>query len=173
MNPRIDPSIQLNKDFYKLRKDITEFEIGHMAANDAMAWGKNANDAQIKAYQTFHFPNSVPQAEKLNTGLWRSLESYIIKEAGTVKKNKRISVFTRPLLLPSDPGYIKDHSFQIPLLFYKVIIFMGSGKLYLEIPPFRLTSSTWIQILLEGCRADQGSFRQTSNWKDLKNWGLK
>jgi endonuclease G len=118
---RIDKAIQLSKKgFYDLRKDITEFEIGHMAANDEMAWG---SDAQLKAYQTFHFTNSVPQAEKLNTGIWKSLESYVIDEAATLKTNKRICVFSGPILRSDDPLYREDEQFMIPLLFFKVIVF--------------------------------------------------
>lgn len=120
-DPRIDADIQLSKKgFYDLRTDITEFEIGHMAANDELAWG---NSAQLQAYQTFHFPNSVPQAERLNTGIWKSLEGYIIREAATLKTNKRISVFTGPVINGDDPFYNREPQFQIPLLFYKVILF--------------------------------------------------
>lgn len=120
-DPRIDSDIQLSQEgFYNLRRDITEFEIGHMAANDEMAWG---SEAQLQAYQTFHFPNSVPQAERLNTGIWKSLEGYLIREAATLKTNKRICVFTGPVLRHDDPAYIKDPGFKIPLLFYKVILF--------------------------------------------------
>ncbi len=127
-DPRIAPEIQLGEPFYDLRKgNETEFEIGHMAANNEMAWGA---DAQLKAYQTFHFPNSVPQAENLNTGIWKTLESYIIDEAGTVKDNKKICVFTGPLLAASDPGYIEEPGFKIPLLFYKVIVFKTAKGLY-------------------------------------------
>ena len=120
-DPRIDASIQLSqKGFYDLRTDITEFEIGHMAANNEMAWGKSA---QLQSYQTFHFPNSAPQAEKLNTGIWKTLESYIIDESATIKNNKRICVFTGPMLQKDDPVYKEDLKFRIPLLFYKVIVF--------------------------------------------------
>jgi endonuclease G len=125
-DPRIEEAIQLSqKGFYDLKKDITEFEIGHMAANNEMAWG---DDAQLKAYQTFHFPNSVPQAERLNTGIWKALESYIVDEATTLR-NKKICVFTGPLLRDDDPAYVADPNFQIPLLFYKVIIFPTSRGL--------------------------------------------
>ncbi|MBV4357256.1 DNA/RNA non-specific endonuclease [Pinibacter aurantiacus] len=127
LDPRIDPSIQLNSAFYDLRTDITEFEIGHMAANNEMAWGV---DAQLKAYQTFHFPNSVPQAENLNTGIWKTLETYIIDESATIESGKKICVFTGPLLLKTDPGYIKQPDFKIPLFFFKVIVFMSSKGLY-------------------------------------------
>src|SRR5688500_4709065 len=33
-DPRIDSNCQLGNDFYNLRTDITEFEIGHMASNN-------------------------------------------------------------------------------------------------------------------------------------------
>lgn len=127
-DPRIDAKIQLSQEgFYNLRKDITEFEIGHMAANNEMAWGPAA---QLQSYQTFHFPNSVPQAENLNTGIWKTLETYIIDEAATVPGNKRICVFTGPLLKSDDPAYKLDPDFQIPLLFYKVIVFSTIRGLY-------------------------------------------
>jgi DNA/RNA endonuclease G (NUC1) len=127
-DPRIDLKIQLDqKGFYDLRKDITEFEIGHMAANNEMAWGKNA---QFQSYQTFHFPNSAPQAENLNTGILKTLETYIIDEASNINNNKRISVFTGPLLRKNDPTYVKDPNFKIPLLFFKVIVFPTGNGLF-------------------------------------------
>ncbi|MEJ0102687.1 MAG: DNA/RNA non-specific endonuclease [Bacteroidota bacterium] len=121
-DPRIETLLQLDKPFYDLEQNFTEFEIGHMASNAEMGRGKNG---PIKAFQTFHFTNSVPQAEKLNTGIWQGLEKYIIKEAATVTKNKKICVFTGPLISDEDPGYIKMPSFKIPLLFFKVIVFQS------------------------------------------------
>jgi len=126
-DPRIPLSVQLDKPFYDLRTDITEFEIGHMASNNEMGRGKNGI---IKAFQTFHFTNSVPQAEKLNAGLWKGLESYVIREAATVKNNKRICVFTGPVLTNKDPGYVKDPKFKIPLLFFKVVVFLSPKGLF-------------------------------------------
>lgn len=126
-DPRIPKEIQLGKEFYNLRTDITEFEIGHMASNNEMGRGANG---KLKAYQTFHFTNSAPQAELLNTGLWKGLESYIIKETATVKDNKKICVFTGPVLNKRDPQYIKDLNFRIPLLFFKVIVFLSPKGLY-------------------------------------------
>jgi endonuclease G len=145
-DPRIDKSIQLSKKgFYDLRKDITEFEIGHMAANNEMAWGKLA---QLQSYQTFHFPNSAPQAENLNTGIWKTLETYIIDESATIKDNKRICVFTGPMLRDDDPAYIKDPGFHIPLLFYKVIVFPTPKGIY----------STAFMMSHEQKMKDQGMF---------------
>jgi endonuclease G len=123
-DPRIDAGVQLSeKGFFDLWKDpnFTEFEIGHMAANNEMAWGDNA---QLQSFQTFHFPNSAPQAENLNTGIWKSLESYMIKEAASDTNNKHICMFTGPVLRDDDPLYVKDKTFRIPLLFFKVVVFM-------------------------------------------------
>ncbi|MBL7764826.1 MAG: DNA/RNA non-specific endonuclease [Chitinophagaceae bacterium] len=124
---RLDDDLQLDNHFYDLKKDITEFEIGHMSANNEMAWGKQA---QVQSYQTFHFPNSVPQAERLNTGIWKGLESYIIKESAGQTNNNRICVFTGPILKKNDPPYVLSPDFRIPLLFFKVIVFEYKNKLY-------------------------------------------
>ncbi|RYZ61822.1 MAG: hypothetical protein EOO14_03945 [Chitinophagaceae bacterium] len=127
-DPRMDPAIQLSQeDFYNLRTDITEFEIGHMAANNEMAWGA---DAQLQSYRTFHYPNSVPQAERLNSGIWKSLETYIINESASISGHQRIAVFTGPILKKNDPSYKEDPSFQIPLCFYKVVVFEAGNQLY-------------------------------------------
>ncbi|HTN47539.1 MAG TPA: DNA/RNA non-specific endonuclease [Flavipsychrobacter sp.] len=121
LDPRVTDALQLSAEtFYNLRRDITEFEIGHMAANNELAWGENA---QEKAYQTFHYPNSVPQAENLNTGVWKSLETYIINEAASIGGNKKICVFSGPIINDNDPPYLWDESFKIPLLFFKVVVF--------------------------------------------------
>jgi DNA/RNA endonuclease G (NUC1) len=133
-DPRIPLEIQLSEDFYKFNyKDPKTgklriiFEIGHVAAHNELAWG---SDAQIKAYRTFHFPNSFPQAEILNSGLWRSLENYIINETSTIDKNKKISIFTGPFILNSDPINKNVENFKIPILFFKVIVFSTEKGLY-------------------------------------------
>ncbi|MBO9565258.1 MAG: DNA/RNA non-specific endonuclease [Niastella sp.] len=125
---RIDLDIQLSEEgFYDLITESTEFEIGHMAANNEMAWGEVA---QLQSYQTFHFPNSVPQAERLNTGIWKTLETYIIDESATIPGHQQISVFSGPVLRSDDPPYKADNSFQVPLLFYKVIVFAAPSGIY-------------------------------------------
>lgn len=126
-DPRIKAKEQLDHPFYDLDKTRTEFEIGHMASNNEMGRGK---DGKLKAFQTFHFTNSVPQAEKLNSGIWQGLEKYIITEAATIKNNKRICVFTGPLLRNNDPRYVLDPSFRIPLLFFKVVVFPTTKGLF-------------------------------------------
>ncbi len=133
-DPRIPIDIQLNNDFYtydytdpKTGNSRKVFEVGHVAAHNEMAWG---NDAQLQAYRTFHFPNSFPQAEMLNSGLWRSLESYIVAETSEIDKNKKICVFTGPFILNSDPIYKNVNNFRIPVLFFKVVVFSTEKGIY-------------------------------------------
>ncbi len=133
-DPRISKDIQLSKEFYAFNYTDSKnqtlrkvFEIGHVAAHNEMSWGK---DAQLQTYRTFHFPNSLPQAELLNSGLWKSLESYIINETSAIDKNKKIAVFTGPFILPNDPVYKHAPDFQIPLLFFKVVVFSTEKGIY-------------------------------------------
>lgn len=126
-DPRIAETFQLGKAFFDLVKGKeTEFEIGHMASHQEMSWGINS---KVQSNQTFHFTNSVPQVEKLNSGLWSKLESYIVDEVPEAD-NKRIAVFTGPMLHDNDPEYLHDKTFQIPLFFYKIVLFSHKGKLH-------------------------------------------
>lgn len=126
-DPRIGLDLQLNKNFYAAEKGITEFAVGHMASHKEVSWGK---DSQTKSYQSFFYPNSVPQAVRLNSGLWKSLETYIIEETSEIDQNKKICVFTGPFILKNDPIYIHDETFRIPILFFKVIIFSTEKGLF-------------------------------------------
>lgn len=134
LDPRIPSELQLSQKFYSFNYEDSKnktlrkvFEIGHVAAHNEMSWGK---EAQLQTYRTFHFPNSFPQAELLNSGLWKSLESYLINETSAIDKNKKICVFTGPIMLPNDPFYKNDKSFQIPLLFFKVVVFSTEKGIY-------------------------------------------
>ncbi len=124
-DPRIDEKLQLEK-LYGLEKDFTEFEIGHMASHSEMSWG---TDSKVKAFQTFHYTNSVPQVERLNSGLWGKLETYVVEEVAEAK-NKKICVFTGPMLKKVDPAYVNDKTFKVPLFFYKVVVFSYENKLH-------------------------------------------
>jgi endonuclease G len=128
-DPRINEGMQLDKSFYSLKKTgkPTVFQIGHMASNNEMGRGQLG---PLQAAQTFHFTNAAPQAGRLNAGLWKGLESYIIKHAATLKDNKRICVFTGPVLASFDPGFKLEPSFKVPLLFFKVIVFPTASGVY-------------------------------------------
>ncbi len=127
-DPRIEADFQLTNAFYNLRKgrDNPDFDKGHMAANNEMAWGSGA---QERANQTFFHTNACPQVASLNRGLWKSLETYFIKESmETVKK--KICVFSGPVLRRNDPPYIDDPDIRLPLHFFKVVVFKYGKKFY-------------------------------------------
>jgi len=127
-DPRIKTELQLDKPFYsKKTGKQTVFQIGHMASNNEMGRGP---DGPLRAAQTFHFTNAAPQAGRLNAGLWSGLESYIIKHAATLKGNKRICLFTGPVLTNFDPGFTLEPAFKVPLLFFKVIVFPAASGVY-------------------------------------------
>lgn len=130
LDPRVPKSIQLEeKEFYALVTNLTEFEIGHMASHNEMAWGADLMNGKLRSFQTFHYTNSVPQVEKLNSGLWSKLESYVIKESKE-SGSQKINVFTGPMLKDTDPVYVFDKSYQVPLFFFKIVVFLYDGQLY-------------------------------------------
>ena len=127
-DPRIDEKFQLSNKFYDLIKGgETEFDIGHMTSNNEMCWSDNA---RLFAYETFHFTNAVPQAPKLNRGLWSGLESYVLDEAKSKKQLQRICVFTGPILKDYDPAYVKDETFLVPLMFWRIVVFKKKDGLH-------------------------------------------
>jgi endonuclease G len=87
--------------------------------------GKPNAQRRKAADDTFYFTNCVPQHERLNAGLWRSLEQYILKTQ-TVQHDLKVTVITGPLLSDSDPYYIKKINgefVKIPCVFWKVIYY--------------------------------------------------
>lgn len=65
-----------------------------------------------KLTRHFILPIAFHKLKKLNSGLWSKLESYVISE------NNRIAVFTGLMLKNTDPYYVKDTTFQVPLFFF-------------------------------------------------------
>ena len=125
-DPRIDENIQLDDSFYKLGKNRA-FEIGHLCSNNEMSWGVNA---RTQTLQTFFFTNSVPQTERLNVGLWRSLETYLINQTKSASKINKICVFTGPIFKDTDPILKEYNNYKLPVLFFKIIVFEYKTKLY-------------------------------------------
>ena len=127
-DPRFDATQQLSYDyFYNLiAHSDKDFDIGHMGGCDELAWGTNG---QLKAVQTFFFPNTCPQAADLNQELWNHMERSLVTAHGDEALSK-LCVFTGPVLKTTDPYYVHENTFQIPLRFFKVIVFPYNKKLY-------------------------------------------
>ena len=93
---------------------------GHLVRRADAIWGTTEQEAQQGNTDTFHDSNAAPQAAKINQGelLWLGLEHYLLDNAATY--DRRLIVFTGPVLDPADPAY---RGVQIPLRFFKVAVF--------------------------------------------------
>jgi endonuclease G len=105
-----------------------DFEQGHLTSFQEVLWGDTEQEIKQAGADTFFFTNCVPQHERLNSGLWRSLEQYILKNE-TVQYGLKVSVFTGPVLSEKDPWYIEKINGQyikIPSAFWKVIYYANA-----------------------------------------------
>ncbi|PSR56831.1 hypothetical protein AHMF7605_26700 [Adhaeribacter arboris] len=128
---RISAVHQWGEELYKARK--SDFDKGHMAKREDVQWGQTVLEARAAADTTFYFTNAVPQRAELNQQIWADLENYIL-HTESVPNNLRISVFTGPVLCPSDPVFVTKvlgKALQLPTLFWKVVVFTkDEEKLY-------------------------------------------
>jgi endonuclease G len=108
-----------------------DFEQGHLTSYQQVLWGKTDAQRKKAANDTFYFTNCVPQHERLNVGLWRSLEQYILKTQ-TVQHHLQVTVITGAVLSDTDPYYIKKINgeyVKIPCVFWKVIYYPNNRGL--------------------------------------------
>jgi endonuclease G len=128
------PKYQLGKELYDAIRgngfSPNDFEQGHLASFQEVLWG-TAAERKKAAADTFYYTNCVPQHERVNSGLWRSLEQYVLK-AETVLHGLKVTVLTGPLLLDNDPYYIEKVNGQyvkIPCVFWKIIYYPNESGL--------------------------------------------
>lgn len=127
---RIPKESQLGKELYSAKK--SDFDKGHLTKREDVQWGKSTETARNAAASTFYFTNAVPQVDRLNRGVWRRIEDYILHHE-VVKQSLKISMMTGPLLLDDDPNFVtevENITVQIPTLFYKVIYYIRDNELY-------------------------------------------
>jgi endonuclease G len=128
------PIYQLGKELYDAIRakgfSPNDFEQGHLASFQEVLWG-TAAERKKAAADTFYYTNCVPQHERVNSGLWRSLEQYVLKTE-TVKHGLKVNVLTGPLLLNNDPYYIEKVNgeyVKIPCVFWKIIYYPNDSGL--------------------------------------------
>jgi len=128
---RIPTEYQWGAELYTA--DNSGFDKGHMTKREDVQWGDTIGIALNAADSTFFYTNAVPQHKDLNRDIWRSLEDYILN-AETKKNALKICVFTGPVLSHSNPYFVtpvKGASVQLPVLFWKVVVFpKHDRKLY-------------------------------------------
>lgn len=130
-DPRVATEFQWGQELYTARSGT--FDRGHMTKREDVQWGETVGIALNAADSTFFYTNAVPQHKDLNRDIWRSLEDYIL-HAETKQNSLKICVYTGPVLSDSNPYFatpIKGTSIQIPVLFWKIVLFpKHDGKLY-------------------------------------------
>tara|TARA_R110002020_G_scaffold383230_5_gene593891 strand:+ start:3820 stop:4749 length:930 start_codon:yes stop_codon:yes gene_type:complete len=127
---RIPEKEQLGNELYNAVK--SDFDKGHLTKREDVQWGTDRNKAIAAAESTFYYTNAVPQVDKLNRGIWRQIEDYILHHQ-TVTQQIKINLFTGPVFLEDDPDFVtkvKDNTIQIPYLFWKVIYYLNNKKLH-------------------------------------------
>ena len=121
----LDPRIPANQQAGQAIYADNDLDRGHLVRRLDPVWGTvdKANKANA---DTFHFTNAAPQQNTFNQGkkLWLGLESFLLDHAA--KFDRKLSVFTGPVLHDSDPPY---RGIQVPLRFWKVAAFMQDGNL--------------------------------------------
>jgi endonuclease G len=122
LDPRLAEDQQTGERLYA-RNDIDR---GHLVRRASAVWGATRDEAAQANEDTFYYTNAAPQAAKFNQGLdlWLGLESYLLEHAADYAR--RLIVLTGPIFGDTDPVY---RGVDIPLLFFKVAVFLQDGEL--------------------------------------------
>jgi len=144
---RMEESFQLGEELYS--NDLGTFDRGHMVRRMDPAWGDDplANQADV---DTFHFTNCTPQHAKLNRKIWQELERHVL-ENGASDGNVDISVFTGPVLRKDDKIFInliKGREIQIPVIFWKIIVWKKKTDDKLYAVGFMQSQWPWVKSKL-------------------------
>lgn len=123
LDPRIDTKFQMGEELYAAKNT----DRGHLTRFKDLSWGSGdagMDEAVNATNDSFHFTNCSLQLDGFNQGKdrWQGLELFLLEKFA--KKNERKMVlFTGPVLKNSDPKYKNDsmnYIANIPLAFWKV-----------------------------------------------------
>jgi endonuclease G len=122
LDPRLAAELQAGPPVYA-RNDLDR---GHLVMRASATWGDTEAEAQQANVDTFYFTNAAPQAAQFNQGreLWLGLEEYLLDHAEAF--DRRLAVFSAPVLDPSDPPY---RGTPVPLRLWMVVAFVLDGEL--------------------------------------------
>jgi endonuclease G len=135
------PDAQVGNSLY----DGNPFDRGHLVRRLDPSWGDRIDIALAAVNDTFHFTNCSPQHEAFNRNprTWHGVEDYILGHADC--GNLRLSVFTGPVLDPSDPVF---RDFRIPRRFWKVVAVLPESRDTLSAMAFVLSQEELIGTVL-------------------------
>lgn len=123
LDPRIDSKFQMGEELYAAKNT----DRGHLTRFKDLSWGSGVSgmDEAVKATNdSFHFTNCALQLDGFNQGKsrWQGLELFLLEKFAR-KNERKMVVFTGPILKNSDPKYRNDsmtYTARIPLAFWKV-----------------------------------------------------
>ncbi|WP_299953472.1 DNA/RNA non-specific endonuclease [uncultured Modestobacter sp.] len=123
---RLDPRLPADQQTGEAVYARNDLDRGHLVRRADAVWGATDAEAQRGNEDTFFLTNAAPQAAAFNQGaeLWLGLEDLLLANAETGER--RLVVFTGPVLDPADPVY---RGVQLPLRFWKVAAFLDGGGL--------------------------------------------
>ncbi|AXG70520.1 DNA/RNA non-specific endonuclease [Kordia sp. SMS9] len=127
---RIPPETQWGNALYNAKK--YDFDRGHLVKREDVQWGNDEEIARSAARSTFYYTNAVPQVSKLNRGVWKRIENYILHHE-VVKNDMKICMFSGPVFREDDPEFLKtvnDEVVRLPYLFWKVVYYVKNGTLH-------------------------------------------
>lgn len=127
---RIPATAQWGIDLYSARKN--DFDRGHMAKREDVQWGIDEEAARMAARSTFYYTNAIPQVSKLNRGVWKQIENYILHHEA-VKNSMKICLFSGPAFRDDDPEFLETvngEKVRLPYLFWKVVYYVKDGQLH-------------------------------------------
>ncbi len=134
---RIKKEYQMLREAYGPGQD-RKFSRGHMTRRQDPNWGSLAT-AQKANVDTFFATNACPQWQPFNDGLWGDLEDYVLGNAQG--DDKRISVFTGPILRSDDP---ERFGIRIPRDFWKVVAFISETTGELSAIAYLMSQGTYL-----------------------------
>ncbi len=146
-DPRIARSEQVGAELY----EGNDYDRGHMVRRLDPVWG---DGAEVANADTFHWTNCTPQLHELNTKTWSDLEDYVLDNAGA--HELKVSVFTGPVLDPSDPEY---RSIRIPQQYWKIVAFRRTDTNRLSITGYMLSQANLRQPFTREAPFTFGAFR--------------
>ena len=149
LDPRIEARHQSDNNLYKDKPgEPRHLDRGHLVRRLDPCWGTD-EDIERAVKDTYHYTNAAPQEHLYNDGVWGNLEDLILMRAA--QNQRRMSVFSGPVLGPADRAYGHDRAFGpylLPEAFWKIVVFVKPSGV-LSATAFRLVQTHRIDPLFE------------------------
>ena len=119
LDDRVPAAEQTGPDVYA----GNDLDRGHLVRRRDPVWGPDAAEANA---DTFSYTNAAPQVGEFNQSksLWLGLEDYVLANAAA--SERRLSVFTAPVLASTDTAY---RGVLIPRMFFKIAAWRAGDAL--------------------------------------------